>query len=89
MLFFLKLYSYPHFGSGSERNMACSIAILSLFLRSLRTHQCREGRGQMAAQQCLLWRDIQQQGQSLCTEARLQDLWTYRFLLSESYHCNL
>lgn len=38
--------------------MACGIAILSLFLRGLRPHQGREGGGEVAAEQSLLWRNI-------------------------------
>lgn len=54
--------------------MACGVAILSLLLRGLMPHQGGEGCGEVAAEQRLLWRNIQQQGQSLCAEARLQDL---------------
>lgn len=54
--------------------MAGCSAVLSLFLHGLRAHQCREGCGQVSAEQRLLRGDIQQQGQRLGGEAGLQDL---------------
>lgn len=70
----LRQSSYLYFSSGRERHVACSVAILSLLLRGLRPDQGSEGGGEVAAQQSLLRRNIQQQGQSLSAEARLQDL---------------
>lgn len=55
--------------------MAGRIAVLSLLLHGLRPHQCREGCGQVPAEQRLLRRNIQQQGQRLGGEARFKDLW--------------
>lgn len=53
-----RLCSYLHFCSGSEGNVACSIAILALLLCSLRPYEGREGRGQVASEQSFLWRNI-------------------------------
>lgn len=50
----LRLY----FSSGGEGHMACGIAILSLLLCGLSPDQGREGSGEVAAEQSLLWRNI-------------------------------
>lgn len=40
--------------------MACGIAILSFLLRGLMPHQGSKGSGEVATEQSLLWRNIQQ-----------------------------
>lgn len=59
------LRCYLHFGGGGERNVTGGRAVLPLLLHGLQPHQCREGSGQVAAQQSLLRRDVEQQGQRL------------------------
>lgn len=54
----LRLGSYLYFSSGSERHVACGIAIISLLLRSLSPYQGREGRSKVPTEQSLLWRNI-------------------------------
>lgn len=61
---------YLHFGGGGEGHVTGRGAVLSLLLHGLGPHQCGEGRGQVPAEQRLLRRDIQQQGQRLGGEAR-------------------
>lgn len=56
--FIHSLCSYLYFGRGGERHVACGVAVFSLLLHGLRPHQCREGSGEVAAEQRLLWRDI-------------------------------
>lgn len=54
----LRLCCYLYFSSGGEGHMACGIAILSLLLCGLSPHQGREGSGEVATEQSLLWRNI-------------------------------
>ena len=51
-------FSYLYFSSGREGHMARGIAILSLLLCGLMPHQGREGSGEVAAEQSLLWGNI-------------------------------